>query len=221
MYKKFACFVISGCLVFFLSFISLADDFEASDISKTEYGGTGLGQDDFLGSQDIFEDSHVDDKVIQDSIEVSVDSTEGFVESPRADSSENGGLLGGIEETVPEPEETLLDIPENEASDSEKSLPDASEDAPGPEESTADSSELESLIQYYQDYRDSLDRLLEYRTEADLQEGSFGSSSPAPASETAILEGSETLEMLLLYLVFALGVSGGLSASRIMWGRIR
>ena len=162
MYKKFACFVFSGCLIFFLSFISLADDFETSEISKTEYGGTGLGKDDFLGSQDNVGDSYVDNEGIQNFVETSPDSMEfteesleefleessvnsvkDFSESSQADVLENGGLLDENGSMVPESEENTEAFLENEKTvlESEAALLDNPEDNPESKETSADSQE--------------------------------------------------------------------------------
>lgn len=149
MYKKVACFIFSGCLVFLLSFISLADDFETSDVSKMEYGGTELGQNDFLGSQDNVGNSYVDNENIQNSIESSpdsieftgessVESIEGFLESSQAVPLENGGLSDENKLMASESEEIMETSLEDE-----KTVPDIETAVPN----TLDGSELkENLV---------------------------------------------------------------------------
>ena len=44
-------------------------------------------------------------------------------------------------------------------------------------------------------------------------------SSSAP--DENLIAATEDLESLLLFLIFATGMAGGLSASKIMWGRVR
>lgn len=216
MRKRFVFLILSGCLIFFPAFVVLADNPETFE-SITEYGETGNEQDNLSDSQDGFENSHVDDEVLQDIADTSL-----------TDVSDTDEASETLEETSPDPEEPSSDVPEespSEALKDEESLPDeivssTDADAPEtvPESDEHPDTESESLAQYYKEYRESLDRLLEYRMEEDSREAGEDSSS---APDENLTGATEDLESLVLFLIFASGIAGGLSASRIMWGRVR
>lgn len=241
MYKMFVCLFFSGCLIFFPVLVVLADSPETFE-SITEYGESEHGQDNLPDSQDMPETIYVDNEILPDIADTLMEAS--------TDVSGMDGALETLEETSPAPEESsqgaleepspdaLEDIPEESSSEAlkdEGSLPDEGllqdeTSLPGEESSSTDvletvpesgenpDTEPEPLAQYYKEYRESLDRLLEYRMEEDSRETEEYSSS---ASDENLTGSTEDLESLLLFLIFATGMAGGLSASKIMWGRVR